>query len=175
MKRFVVVLVILLLPASSVGAHSGRTDANGGHNCYVGACAGTYHYHNGGGSYTPPPDPEPVYTPPKPKPKPRPVTTVKPKTSQTSSTPTTAQDSSCFVATAAYGTPFSSDIQTLRDFRDNVLTDSLNGQLFVLGYYQVGPAAADFIEDKPLIRSVIREVILKPVVAVLDFTKALWG
>ena len=29
-------------------AHSGRTDAYGGHNCYVGACAGTYHYHNGG-------------------------------------------------------------------------------------------------------------------------------
>lgn len=30
-----------------VNAHPGRTDANGGHNCYVGSCAGTYHYHNG--------------------------------------------------------------------------------------------------------------------------------
>lgn len=31
-------------------AHSGRTDSFGGHNCYVGSCAGTYHYHNGGNS-----------------------------------------------------------------------------------------------------------------------------
>lgn len=45
---------------TNLQAHSGRTDANGGHNCNVGACAGTYHYHNGGsggGGYTPPSTP----------------------------------------------------------------------------------------------------------------------
>lgn len=36
-------------------AHSGRTDSSGGHNCYTGPCAGTYHYHNGGYNYNPPP------------------------------------------------------------------------------------------------------------------------
>lgn len=56
-----IILVLLILPAS-VSAHSGRTDSSGGHNCNVGACAGTYHYHNGGGSYTPPPPPQPVTT-----------------------------------------------------------------------------------------------------------------
>ncbi|WP_251029149.1 MULTISPECIES: YHYH domain-containing protein [unclassified Bacillus (in: firmicutes)] len=45
--------LFLLLP-STVSAHSGRTDSNGGHNCSEksiakGLCSG-YHYHNGGGS-----------------------------------------------------------------------------------------------------------------------------
>ena len=31
-------------------AHGGGLDSNGGHNCYVGACAGTYHYHRSGPS-----------------------------------------------------------------------------------------------------------------------------
>ena len=26
-------------------AHGGGLDSSGGHNCYVGSCAGTYHYH----------------------------------------------------------------------------------------------------------------------------------
>lgn len=44
-----VILGLALITSPKIYAHSGRTDANGGHNCYVGACAGTYHYHNGGG------------------------------------------------------------------------------------------------------------------------------
>lgn len=50
-KLFIVFSFFTLFP-SQVYSHSGRTDAFGGHNCYVGSCAGTYHYHNGG--YTPP-------------------------------------------------------------------------------------------------------------------------
>lgn len=44
-----------MLPINTF-AHSGRTDSNGGHNCNVGSCAGTYHYHNGGppSTYSPP-------------------------------------------------------------------------------------------------------------------------
>ena len=37
--------------SGSAGAHSGRTDSRGGHNCNVAPCAGTYHYHNAGDSY----------------------------------------------------------------------------------------------------------------------------
>lgn len=66
MKKILTLIAIFIIaPASSVQAHSGRTDANGGHNCYVGACAGTYHYHNGGGS--PPAPPVPRYVAPKPR------------------------------------------------------------------------------------------------------------
>lgn len=46
-------VVFLMVGAVNVSAHSGRTDARGGHNCNVGACAGTYHYHNGGSTPAP--------------------------------------------------------------------------------------------------------------------------
>lgn len=54
-------VLLVCLSTTYVSAHSGRTDSSGGHNCYVGSCAGTYHYHNGG-RYTPPPVREPVVT-----------------------------------------------------------------------------------------------------------------
>ena len=40
-------LLALLNTTSSVLAHSGMTDSRGGHNCYVGSCAGSYHFHGG--------------------------------------------------------------------------------------------------------------------------------
>lgn len=74
MKKFVFILislVILLTATSPVEAHSGRTDSQGGHNCNVGACAGTYHYHNGGPALPDQAAPQaqevqqiPVYVPP---------------------------------------------------------------------------------------------------------------
>lgn len=71
----IVTLVIFLIP-SPVIAHSGRTDSYGGHNCYVGACAGTYHYHGG---YTPPRQvtPKPSVATPKPTIKPSVKPTIK--------------------------------------------------------------------------------------------------
>jgi hypothetical protein len=48
-----------LTPAPSrVSAHGGGLDSDGGHNCYVGSCAGTYHCHRAwgpgcGGGYQP--------------------------------------------------------------------------------------------------------------------------
>ena len=49
--RYLIVGIVSLAIASSVGAHSGRTDAKGGHNCSQkskdkGLCSG-YHYHSG--------------------------------------------------------------------------------------------------------------------------------
>lgn len=49
------VIVVLLMTITPISAHSGRTDANGGHCCRTN-CAkwglrdGEYHYHNDGGS-----------------------------------------------------------------------------------------------------------------------------
>lgn len=57
-------LVLTGLITFTAEAHPGRTDSSGGHNCNVGACAGTYHYHNGGGTApAPAPDPLPVPAP----------------------------------------------------------------------------------------------------------------
>jgi len=38
-------LGISLTTPSIVFAHGGRLDSQGGHNCRVGSCAGTYHCH----------------------------------------------------------------------------------------------------------------------------------
>ena len=47
---FLFLLVALIAQSSPpVSAHGGGLDGSGGHNCYVGSCAGTYHYHRGGG------------------------------------------------------------------------------------------------------------------------------
>ena len=47
---FLFLLVALIAQSSPpVSAHGGGLDGDGGHNCYVGSCAGTYHYHRGGG------------------------------------------------------------------------------------------------------------------------------
>lgn len=38
-------VLILILQNKVVLAHGGGLDSSGGHNCYVGSCAGTYHTH----------------------------------------------------------------------------------------------------------------------------------
>lgn len=59
--------------SSPVSAHGGGLDGNGGHNCNVGACAGTYHCHRAPcGGIRPAPTLPPTWTP-------TPVTTVAPR------------------------------------------------------------------------------------------------
>jgi hypothetical protein len=47
-KLFTAVLFIVM--PTLLMAHSGGLDRDGGHNCYIGPCAGTYHYHGGNAS-----------------------------------------------------------------------------------------------------------------------------
>lgn len=52
-------LVLSVVTGISAGAHGGGLDSQGGHNCRVGSCAGTYHCHQargpacGGGTSAP--------------------------------------------------------------------------------------------------------------------------
>jgi hypothetical protein len=64
----------------------------------------------------------------------------------------------CFIATAIYGDRYVPQIETLRQYRDNVLMKSVSGRAFVRLYYSgAGREAADFIKENmpstiPLIR-----------------------
>ena len=52
--RFLVALLCILLLPVNAAAHSGRTDANGGHHDYKNKSGlGSYHYHCGGESASP--------------------------------------------------------------------------------------------------------------------------
>ena len=75
--------------------------------------------------------------------------------------------SGCFIATATYGTPFSKEIQILRDWRDKKLKNYWAGRWFIDLYYFLSPPIANFIRDKPLLRKVVR-IMLNPFV---DFLK----
>jgi len=80
----------------------------------------------------------------------------------------------CFIATAAYGTSTALEIDTLRAFRDEVLLESTLGSQFVAFYYEFSPPVADFISKNSLLRTILRELVVDPVVWVIEATGALW-
>lgn len=69
----------------------------------------------------------------------------------------------CFIATAAYGSPFAQEVETLRRFRDQYLVTNRFGRKAVDFYYTVSPPIAAFIAEHELLRTAIR-VMLWPVV-----------
>jgi hypothetical protein len=69
----------------------------------------------------------------------------------------------CFIATAAHGSAMAHDLVTLRAFRDQILMDSEVGRSFVAAYYTHGRVLAAWIADKPVLRAVVR-VLLVPLV-----------
>ena len=80
----------------------------------------------------------------------------------------------CFIATAAYGTPTAEQIDVLREFRDVVLLESAAGSQFVALYYQLSPPIADFIAGNELLRTLVRELLVDPIVWVVEATGAIW-
>jgi hypothetical protein len=80
----------------------------------------------------------------------------------------------CFIATAAYGTETASQLNILRDFRDQVLLKNALGSRFVDAYYKLSPPLADFIAKSDFLRAVVREVLVDPVVHLLQRSQGLW-
>ncbi len=69
----------------------------------------------------------------------------------------------CFIATAAYGTPFAKQVELLKKFRDQKLLTNKAGRAFVRFYYRHSPVIADFIRNKPILCAFVRGM-LKPIV-----------
>lgn len=80
----------------------------------------------------------------------------------------------CFIATAAYGTETASQLDILRDFRDQVLMKNALGARFVEAYYKLSPPVADFIAKNDFLRVVVREAFIDPVVNLLQWSQGLW-
>jgi hypothetical protein len=80
----------------------------------------------------------------------------------------------CFIATAAYGTPTAKQIDVLREFRDEVLLESTAGSQFVALYYQFSPPVAEFIAGNELLRTLVRELLVDPIVWIVETTGAMW-
>ena len=75
--------------------------------------------------------------------------------------------SGCFIATAAYGTPLAPEIDVLRRWRDESLSCSALGRLFVRLYCRASPPVADFIETRGWLRALVRK-LLRPIIRRLE-------
>lgn len=73
------------------------------------------------------------------------------------------ESTGCFIATAAYGDYDQSGVMLLRRFRDQCLLTNEPGQWMVETYYRLSPPIADQIAQSPLLRAVVR-VLLLPLV-----------
>lgn len=78
---------------------------------------------------------------------------------------------SCFIATAAFGSPMECHVQILRDFRDRYLLSSRLGQIFVNFYYRVSPPIAAIIAQNEVLRLMTRWCLMPLIgIAYLIFT-----
>jgi uncharacterized repeat protein (TIGR02543 family) len=82
--------------------------------------------------------------------------------------------SGCFIATAAYGSPSAEQLDVLRGFRDGVLLESAAGSQFVALYYRLSPPIADFMSGDSFLRTVVRELLVDPMVWVVGAAGDIW-
>jgi uncharacterized repeat protein (TIGR02543 family) len=80
----------------------------------------------------------------------------------------------CFIATAAYGSPTAGQIDVLREFRDWVLLESGAGSQFVDLYYRLSPPIADFISGDGFLTTLVRELLVDPVVWMVAAAGDIW-
>ena len=76
----------------------------------------------------------------------------------------TKAPSPCFIATAAYGTPLQEDIDTLREFRNEVLNTNTPGKALVGTYYSTSPPIANALAMNNGLRTSVRVLLLTPLV-----------
>lgn len=82
----------------------------------------------------------------------------------TASTAASGTGGGCFIATATYGTPMTSEIDVLRRLRDEYLLTNPLGAVFVDAYYRSSPPIADAVGKSDVLRGTVR-LVLAPVIA----------
>lgn len=73
------------------------------------------------------------------------------------------QPSGCLIATAAFGSELTPQVQFLRGFRDNYVMQSASGSAFMDAfnsvYYSFSPQVADYERDQPWLQSTVKAAI----------------
>ncbi|MDR0368092.1 MAG: hypothetical protein LBH82_03000 [Bacteroidales bacterium] len=65
----------------------------------------------------------------------------------------------CFIATMAYGSYEHPQVLVLRQFRDEVLQNSMFGRWFIKTYYHYSPKLVEKLKDKQTINTIIRNLL----------------
>jgi Zn ribbon nucleic-acid-binding protein len=77
--------------------------------------------------------------------------------------------SSCFIATAVYGSSCHPSVVILRKLRDEVLVQSAFGAYLINVYYCLSPGLAKSISNKPLLKAALSIFLLDPLISILRF------
>ena len=74
----------------------------------------------------------------------------------------------CLIATAAFGSEMSPQVQQLREIRDNIVMQTSSGKSFMTGfnqiYYSFSPQIADYERENPVFKEAVK-VTLTPMLA----------
>ncbi len=82
--------------------------------------------------------------------------------------PPVKSSSGCFIATAAFGSPFEENVMILKKFRDDTLSNYPAGQWFTRFYYKHSPPVAHFIDSREFAKSIVREM-LRPIIFMVRY------
>ena len=82
-------------------------------------------------------------------------------------------DPRCFIATAAYGSPFVREVRLFRWFRDTFLLPFEWGEILVEYYYRHSPKLVEPMSHSEALRSAVR-FLLWPIAWILEFVKKIW-
>jgi peptide/nickel transport system substrate-binding protein len=84
----------------------------------------------------------------------------------------------CVIATAAYGSELSPQVQVLRLFRDKLVMSTFAGSQFMKAfnawYYSFSPSVASVVSKSPSLASVVRALIY-PLLGILQVSAAAYG
>jgi len=72
---------------------------------------------------------------------------------------TTSMKAGCYIATAVYGSYDAPEVLTLKNFRDDVLTKSILGRLFVKLYYFFSPPIANKLKYANRINKIVKNLL----------------
>ena len=72
----------------------------------------------------------------------------------------TSEGGGCLIATAAFGSEMSPQVQQLREIRDNVVMQTSYGKSFMTGfnqiYYSFSPTVADYERESPVFKEIVK-------------------
>lgn len=86
-------------------------------------------------------------------------------------TPTSSKGGGCLIATAAFGSELSPQVQQLRETRDNVLLQTKSGTAFMTAfnqfYYMFSPTIADWERQNPVFKETVK-ITITPLITTLS-------
>jgi len=84
----------------------------------------------------------------------------------------------CLIVTATFGSPLASEVQLVRNFRDDSIAKSYTGSRFMPGfnawYYSFSPQVSMYIREHPVVKPVM-QVLITPVLDIVLLAQTCWN